>query len=48
MLTMVYWLGLRGHFSAERHWGAEATIKYWHYVDVVWVFFYPTLYLVNL
>jgi cytochrome c oxidase subunit 3 len=48
MLTMVYWLGRRGHFSAERHWGVEGTIKYWHYVDVVWVFFYPTLYLVNL
>ena len=45
MLTMVYWLGLRGHFSAERHWGVEATIKYWHFVDVVWVFFYPALYL---
>ena len=48
MLAMVYWLGTRGHFSAERHWGVEATVKYWHFVDVVWVFFYPTLYLVEL
>ncbi len=47
MLALVYWLARRGHFSAESHWGAEATIKYWHFVDVVWVFFYPALYLVG-
>lgn len=47
MLAMVYWLSTRGHFSSEQHWGAEATIKYWHFVDVVWVFFYPILYLVT-
>jgi cytochrome c oxidase subunit III len=41
-------LGLmRGRFSAEDHWGLEASIKYWHFVDVVWVFFYPALYLVG-
>ena len=48
MLAMVYFLGVRGHFSAESHWGVEAVIKYWHFVDVVWVFFYPALYLVKL
>ena len=47
MLGLLYWLGLRGHFSAEKHWGVEATIKYWHFVDVVWVFFYPILYLIS-
>lgn len=45
MLAMVYYLGRRGHFSAERHWGVEGVVKYWHFVDVVWVFFYPILYL---
>ena len=25
----------------------EATVKYWHSVDVAWVFSYPTLYLVG-
>ena len=48
MLAMVYFLGARGRFSAESHWGVEAVIKYWHFVDVVWVFFYPALYLVKL
>lgn len=47
MLAMVYYLGRRGHFSAEQHWGVEAIVKYWHFVDVVWVFFYPALYLIS-
>ncbi len=47
MMMLVYWLGARGHFSADSYWGVEATIKYWHFVDVVWVFFYPALYLVG-
>ena len=42
-------LGLvnRGHYSAESHWGIEAMALYWHYVDIVWVFFYPALYLIG-
>ncbi len=28
-------------------WGVEAMVKYWHFVDVAWVFIYPTLYLVS-
>jgi|SRR5581483_10980694 len=47
ILALVALRGARGAFSAESHWGVEAAIKYWHFVDVVWVFFYPALYLVN-
>lgn len=48
LLILVIWnLGRKGNFSAERHWGVEATAVYWHYVDVVWVFFYPALYLMG-
>lgn len=39
--------GRKGHFSAEKHWGVEACAVYWHYVDVIWVFFYPALYLIG-
>lgn len=39
--------GLRGSFSADSHWGVEACAIYWHFVDVVWVFFYPALYLMG-
>jgi cytochrome c oxidase subunit 3 len=48
VLIVIIWnLGSKGHFSAERHWGVEATAIYWHFVDVVWVFFYPALYLMG-
>jgi cytochrome c oxidase subunit 3 len=39
--------GLRGKYSAERHWAVEAAANYWHFVDVVWIFFYPALYLIG-
>lgn len=39
--------GLRGHYSAENHWAVEAAANYWHFVDVVWIFFYPALYLIG-
>ena len=39
--------GLRGHYSAEKHWAVEACTNYWHFVDVVWQFFYPALYLMG-
>ncbi len=46
LLAIVYRNGVNGAYSPERYWGVEATIKYWHFVDLVWVFFYPALYLV--
>ncbi|MFZ0546207.1 MAG: cytochrome c oxidase subunit 3 [Candidatus Promineifilaceae bacterium] len=39
--------GRRGHYSGEKHWGVEACAVYWHYIDVVWIFFYPSLYLIG-
>jgi len=47
LLVMVYLNGSRGAYSPASYWGVEATVKYWHFVDVVWVFFYPALYLVS-
>jgi cytochrome c oxidase subunit III len=47
ILALVLGRLLKGSFSAESHWGLEAAVKYWHFVDVVWVFFYPALYLVS-
>ena len=39
--------GLRGNYSANDHFGVEACAIYWHFIDVVWVFFYPALYLMG-
>jgi len=47
LLALVYRRGRLGAFSEEDHWGPEAVVKYWHFVDVVWVFFYPAIYLVS-
>jgi len=47
ILTLVYRLGRRGAFGPGRMWGVEGAVKYWHFVDIVWVFFYPALYLVR-
>lgn len=47
LILIIWWNGRRGFYSPERHWGVEATAIYWHYVDVVWVFFYPALYLMG-
>lgn len=47
ILLLVFLNGRRGRYTAQDHWGAEGSIIYWHFVDVVWVFVYPTLYLVG-
>ncbi len=46
-ILIVWNLGRKGHFSPERYWGVEACAIYWHFVDLVWVFFYPALYLIG-
>ncbi|HFC12966.1 MAG TPA: heme-copper oxidase subunit III [Anaerolineae bacterium] len=46
-ILIVHRLGKKGEYSAEAHWPVEACALYWHYVDVVWVFFYPALYLIG-
>lgn len=35
---------LRLHFSKEHHVGFEASAWYWHFVDVVWLFLYVSIY----
>lgn len=46
-LAIVLRNGSHGLYSAEEHWGVEASVVYWHFVDVVWFFFYPALYLIG-
>ncbi|NJN53901.1 MAG: heme-copper oxidase subunit III [Anaerolineae bacterium] len=47
LLLVVWNRGRKGSFSEERYWGVEGCGLYWHYVDVIWVFFYPALYLIG-
>lgn len=47
ILAVAFFKARRGGYSRDDHWGAEAAVIYWHFVDVVWVFVYTTLYLVK-
>ena len=35
----------RGHFTPKEHRGVEVPGIYWHFVDVMWIFVYSTVYL---
>ncbi|NJC94827.1 MAG: heme-copper oxidase subunit III [Anaerolineales bacterium] len=45
-LAIVWFNGRRGLYD-EKHYPVEAAAVYWHFVDVVWIFFYPALYLIG-
>jgi len=45
-LAIVWNNGRKGLYD-EKHYPVEAAAVYWHFVDVVWIFFYPALYLVG-
>jgi len=36
----------RGHFTPEEHRGVEVPGIYWHFVDVMWVVVYTTIYII--
>jgi cytochrome c oxidase subunit III len=36
----------RGHYSAEHHHGVELAGIYWHFVDVMWIVVYFTVYII--
>ena len=46
-LTIVLARALRGQFSARNHVAVEAVSMYWHFVDVVWIGVFTTLYLLG-
>jgi len=35
---------LKNHFSTSHHFGFEAAAWYWHFVDVVWLFLFVSIY----
>ncbi|HST43503.1 MAG TPA: cytochrome c oxidase subunit 3 [Conexibacter sp.] len=45
ILIIVTTRAFRGHFSPQEHRGVEIPGIYWHFVDVMWVIVYSTVYL---
>jgi len=48
LLYIVWNNGRKGLYTEERHWAVEACAVYWHFIDVAWIFVYPSLYLIGL
>lgn len=47
-LTICLIRSIRGDFSAKKHFAVEAAEMYWHFVDVVWIIVFSTVYLLPL
>ena len=45
LLSMVTIRSFKGHFTPEEHRGVEVPGIYWHFVDVMWIFVYSTIYI---
>ena len=47
VLLVIVWINGRRGLYDEKSYPVEAAAVYWHFVDVVWIFFYPALYLIG-
>lgn len=46
-MFIMFELARRGHFSSVYYSPVDVTALYWHFVDIVWIFLLPTLYLIG-
>jgi cytochrome c oxidase subunit 3 len=46
LLSMVTVRAFRGHFDSKHHRGVEVPGIYWHFVDVMWIVVYTTIYII--
>ncbi len=43
-LAVCLFRGIKGHFKPDHHFGFEAAAWYWHFVDVVWLVLFVSIY----
>jgi cytochrome c oxidase subunit III len=48
LMTVIFLMARKGTFSAEYFTPVEISGLYWHFVDIVWIFLFPLLYLIGL
>jgi cytochrome c oxidase subunit III len=47
ILTVLVIMTARARFSPEYYAPLEISGLYWHFVDIVWIFLFPLLYLIG-
>ena len=47
LMMVITWMAWKGKFDAEYYTPVEMSGLYWHFVDIVWIFLFPLLYLVE-
>jgi cytochrome c oxidase subunit 3 len=47
IISVIFWRALKDEFSATYFTPVELAGLYWHFVDLIWVFLYPLLYLID-
>ena len=47
LLAVITWMAHRRRFSPDWYTPVELSGLYWHFVDIVWIFLFPLLYLVD-
>jgi cytochrome c oxidase subunit 3 len=47
ILTVIVIMAARGRFTREWNTPVEISGLYWHFVDIIWIFLFPLLYLID-
>jgi cytochrome c oxidase subunit 3 len=47
LMLAITWMAWKGRFDAQWYTPVEMSGLYWHFVDIVWIFLFPLLYLVE-
>jgi cytochrome c oxidase subunit III len=47
LLSVIAWMAWKRRFTPEWYAPVEMSGLYWHFVDIVWIFLFPLLYLVD-
>ncbi len=47
IFTVITGMAWKGRFTPEYHTPLEIAGLYWHFVDIVWIYLFPLLYLID-
>ncbi len=47
IMLWITWMAARRQFDSHYYTPVEVAGLYWHFVDIVWIFLFPLLYLIG-